>query len=259
MIASTLTAALLGTLASTSPLSAYDTAEIQAPHAWSIGVIDPLRVVVAEGLELETQPLLFFVAPNAVARVAHWQQGEVSLTGAYGLSVPTPAMRLLQGYLFPTWEMSSRRIGWFVVPSVGAVASYGLSHESVTTLRLDAAVGLALTHNDATELDSVPPLDLLLAPALTGYRLHAGLEYDRPLVSWLRGRVQGDLYRTGATSASPWVVSAALGLDLAIGSASRLGLGLRFWNSDAHAIDLKTHAHYRSNELWPSVDFVWAG
>ena len=91
---------------------------------YAIGVFNPLAVRLNDRLELRTHPLLFLVAPNAVLRVQHrtdptgW-----SLTAEYGLSIPTIAMRLSQGYLFPSWDRGGGHIGWSAAPRAGILAS----------------------------------------------------------------------------------------------------------------------------------------
>jgi hypothetical protein len=32
-----------------------------------------------------------------------------------------------------------------------------------------------------------------------------------------------------------------------------------WWNSDSRAIDYRTHQHVRSNDFFPTIDFIWAG
>jgi len=240
-------------------LPARDTADGGPKGSWSVGLFNPGRYALTDGIELQAHPLVFFVAPNAVVRIAHAELAGFRLTGEYGLSGPTPAMRLSQGFLFPAWDRSpEKRIGWFVVPRAGLVASRGALSSRVLTFRADVAYGVRLSRNDATPLGGVAPLDLLFAPVLSTYRARAGVVYDVGLSNRFRLRGEADLWLHGEQP-SPVTVSAGLGLDIGIGDSSRLTFGLMWWNADTNAIDYETHERVRSNDFLPTLDFIWAG
>lgn len=264
--------------ARTPNLAARDTAVVGAKGSWSIGVFNPLTYAVTDGIELQTQPLLFFVSPNALVRVQHAELAGFRLAGEYGLSVPTPAMRLLQGggptpvALFPTWNHSDRKVPIFVAPRAGLVAtrSFGEEDEDAApiradalTLRADLVVGIPLTRNDVGPAPGVAPYDLLMAPVLTGFRARAGVTWDRPLLSWLRGRVYGDLWVHGEQvpghPASRVTFTTGIGFDLKVGESSRFTLGAMYWNSDTAAFDYESWSHVRSHDFFPTIDFIWAG
>ncbi|MFY0526683.1 hypothetical protein ACN28I_27255 [Archangium gephyra] len=180
---------LLGsTLAFAQPLPARDTADVGPRGSWSVGVFNPLRIAVHEGLELQTHPLLFFVAPNVDARFA-LVRSPLRLTAEAGLSMPTLAMRLVKGYLFPGWETSQNDIGWMLIPRAGLLLSGNVLTHDVWTLRADAAFRVALGPNSATPLNSfLTPLDLVLAAPLTGFRSRVGGAYDHAFNERLRLR-----------------------------------------------------------------------
>lgn len=260
-------------------LAARDTAALSPRGGLSIGIFNPLRVALRDGLEVSTHPLLFFVAPNAVLRVAHvgvpgdGLSGRESfrLSGEYGLSIPTVAMRLSQGYLFPTWYHGEQRIGWIVVPRVGAVASLGDPAARVLTARIDLALGLVLTHTDTTPLDTYAPLELLMAPATAGYRARIGGTYDHGLGARWRARLTAHLYLHGAgelhepftlpfTSSPRLTTQLGVAADFALEPTGsyRLTFGLAWWNYFQHAIDPVTFAARRSNDVFPTVDLIWS-
>ncbi|MFN7135389.1 MAG: hypothetical protein ACK4N5_25165, partial [Myxococcales bacterium] len=115
----------------------------------------------------------------------------------------------------------------------------------------------------AGPLPGIAPLDLLLAPVLTGFRGRVGALYDRPFTSWLRGRVYGDVWVHGKQvpmhALSRLTFTSGVGLDFAVGKQSRFTLGAMYWNADTAAFSLKTHTHHRSHDFFPTLDFIWAG
>ncbi len=238
-------------------LCSRDTAEIGSCGDYSIGVFAPLVYDINDNLAVRGHPLTFFVAPNAVLEVNHGGLGPVRLKGEYGLSVPTGVMMLLQGFVFPTWDHSDRQVGWFLVPRAGVVASLWRGEPHVLSGRVNLAVGVPLTHSDATPLGGIAPLELLFAPVLASYRAQIGVDYDRSLLPWLRARAGVDVFAFGDAPAI--TLRANLGVDIAVGEWSRFLVGCVWWNSDTGAIDLESHESARSNDFLPTVDFIWAG
>lgn len=272
---------LLGsTLAFAQPLPARDTADVGARGSWSVGVFNPLRIAVHEGIELQTHPLLFFVAPNVDARFA-LVRSPLRLTAEAGLSMPTLAMRLAKGYLFPSWDASEDDIGWMLIPRAGLLLSGNVLEHDVWTLRADAAFRVALSPNSATPLNFfVTPLDLVLAAPLTGFRSRVGGAYDHAFTERLRLRGELNLYVTGSqghlivsgrdvgpiAAVSPLVLTAHLGLDLAVFQHSRITAGVLWANADQGATRVLEGAdgfservRVRSNDFLPTLDFIWEG
>ena len=247
------------------PLPARDTATTVPSGRWSIGVFDPLRVGLTDRVELTTHPAFdLLLSPNAAARVV-WKDGSsLRVVGEYGFSVPTMSMRWLgQGYLFPSWEEGGGRVGWFVVPSAAAVIAGGT--RGIWTVRSETAVGIGIGPNDATLPESWAPLDLVLAPALTGLRTRAGFAYDHPLADWLRIRGSVDGYMVGKTfapSRSNLYVVGQIAFDLALGRHARLVLGVSAFDSDQHRTEVICEPRCRrerrrSLDFFPVLDFVW--
>ncbi len=250
--------------AETQALVARDDAFTPARGHFSFGIWSPLRYAISDRLELQAHPLVFFVAPHLEAHLRHLRVGAWQLTGAYALSLPSPAMRLLQGYLFPAWERGGGQIGWSVVPRVGLLASRMLPADGVLTLRGDVAVGIPIVEGDARPLDTLAPVDLLFDPVVASYRGRVGAIFDRALGARWRGRVLGDVYLHGVdpdhTSGFLTRVTfrAGAGLDLGLGPHSRLLFGLYFWNDYQHAVD-QDGEPIRSNLLLPVIDLLWSG
>jgi hypothetical protein len=229
-----------------------------------VGVFDPARYALSDRLELVAHPLLFFVAPNGEARVRHVEVAGFQLTGVYALSMPSLAFRLSKGYLFPAAKHDEHEIGWTLVPRAGLLASRGARAESVVTVGFDVAAGLPIVKGDARPLEALAPLDVLLAPALAGYRARVGGLWDRRLGERWRGRVWLDAYLHGVDDEHPHPGHARFsfagggGVDLRVGQRSRLVLGLAIWNHFQHARDADGGS-VRSTDVFPVVDFIWAG
>ena len=261
-------------------LEARDTADVHRPGTWSVGLFNPLVYGWKKGVEVETHPLLnLFGSPNAVLRVRHGDAGAWRLTGEYGLSLPTPAFKLakpfgLSGDLFPSCKVTAddaslskwcQTPGWILVPRLGLLASNALD-ETVTTLRADLAVGVPLGGERGRPLDAWAPVDLRFAPALNGWRAHVGGRVDRALTHRLS--VDGELhgYVVGASgNRNPLTLAAHAGLDVAVGAASRFTLGVMYFNSDQRAVRIvkdadgfSTVRNVRTNEFWPTIDFIWS-
>ena len=251
---------------------ARETALVADKGTYSVGVFNPLRIAVADRIELEAHPLVFLVSPHMIVRVPHVEIGDrLRVTGEYGLSVPFLAMKLAQGHLFPSWENNQGRVGWIVAPRAGLVASLGDPWRDVITARVDLTVGVVLSHTDTMPLDTYAPLELLFAPVTSGYRARAGVIYDRRLGRRWRARVYGDLYLTGTGELhdrgdSPFGGSPRLttrlgaGADVALGRRlkHRLTFGVAWWNYFQHEIDPVTFQSRRSNDIFPTVDYIWA-
>jgi hypothetical protein len=237
-------------------LAPRDSAHGAPRGSWSVGVTEPLRISVSERVTLRTHPLLFLLAPNAHVRVGLGERAGFTLAADAGASVPTLALRLLQGHLLPAWERSGQQVGLRLVPHLGLRASHPVREAGLLTLFADVAVGLRLSGERTPALGAPAPLELLLAPALGGVRSQAGALLEWALGPRLRLRAQldGAHYEAGG---SAWSTHAALGLDVGVGTHGRLALGGAWWNSDQHAYDFATGERYRSNDFLPTLDFIW--
>ncbi|HEX8441121.1 hypothetical protein [Archangium sp.] len=272
---------LLGsTLAFSQPRPARDTADVGPRGSWSVGVFNPLRIAVHDRVEFQTHPLLFLVAPQVDARFA-LVRSPLRLTAEAGLSVPTFALRLTKGYLFPSWATSQNDIGWMLIPRAGLSLSGDVLAHDVWTLKADAAFRVALGPNSATPLNSfLTPLDLALAAPLTGFRSRVGGAYDHAFNDRLRLRGELNLYVTGSqgnlivsgqdvgpiATVSPLVLTAHLGVDIAVFQHSRITAGVLWANADQGATRViegsdgfSERVRVRSNDFLPTLDFIWAG
>lgn len=274
------------------PRPARDTADVGDRGSWSVGVFNPLRIAVHDRVELEANPLVFFVAPNVNARFAILKDAKAEpadgvkprglrLTGEFGLSLPTFAMRLMKGWTFPSWSTSGDNVGWMLVPRLGVLLSGDVLTHDTWTVRADAAVRVPLGANNATPLNSfVAPLDILLAAPLTGICARVGGAYDHAFGDRLRLRGEFNVYVTGGqghlvvsgtdvgplASINPVILSAHLGLDIAVFKQSRVTVGALWANYDqgqtvvvTDADGFSRRAAVRSNNFLPTIDYIWAG
>ncbi len=267
-----LTGPLHGAPAGRPTLAPRDTAV--PVEYWTLGIFDPLRIPVGHDVEFSTHPLLFLaLAPNAEVKVRHsahraWEhRGEFwSIASTWGLSVPTVPMRLTQGYLFPKWDEGGGRIGWFVVPSVGLLATHG--DERSWTLGLETAIGISLGPNDARPLDGYAPLEVLFGPALNGTRVHGHVTYDVAFGKSVRARVGLDGWflgrRTPEPEKSPWILGAHGGFDFRLSWHTRVVLGVRAYDYDDHRTEVRKddagkwhRVAVRSVDVYPTFDFIY--
>ena len=256
------------------------TADTASVGSWSVGVFNPLRISLTDDIELEAHPLYVFVSPHMMVRHKLLSSKDGwRITGEYGLSVPSPALGMapplgLQGYFTQsclvaaydsTQEKWCKKPGWFAIPRLGVVASRG--SKAVYTVAADIAFGIHLAGEKLNTFDTFTPLELLFAPASRGYRAHLGGRYDRALLPWLRVSTELDLYLTGAGPApgrSPLTIAAHVGVDVRTSTHTRLSLGAKYFNSDLKQGELEEDAdgfvslvHVRSNDFYPTFDFIW--
>jgi hypothetical protein len=263
------------------PRAARDTADVGPAGRWSTGIFNPTRVAISDGFELEAHPVLFFVAPNLVGRFALSKE-PARLTIEAGLLVPSFGMRLLKGYLFPTWATSTNDIGWMVIPRVGMLVSGNVRQHDVWTLRTDYAWRVLIGRNSATPVESfLAPLDLLMAAPLTGFLGGFGGAYDAALTRRLRLRAALNVYVSGSghqrlivdgvdkgplAAKDPITITAHVGLDIAVFKHSRIAIGVLWGNYDQGATAVgkdkdgfAERVRVRSNNFLPTLDYIWAG
>jgi hypothetical protein len=268
--------------APTPGLRARDTADVGPKGSWSLGVFYPLRLALTDWFEVQTHPLLFFVAPNVTGRLALVRSAPVRVAAEASVAMPTLAMRLGRGLLFPSWETSQNNIGWMVTPRVGLLVSGGERARHVWTVSSDFTFRIGFTPTNAGPLNSfLAPLDLLLAAPLTGYVARVGAAGDFALSERFRLRIEGNVHLTGTNSRlvlegpgdvgalgnlSPWYFTTHVGLDIAVGKQSRFTVGVYYANYDQGAREtvkgadgFSERVRVRSNNILPTIDFVWSG
>lgn len=284
-----LVVSLAAATALAAPRPARDTADVGNKGTYSVGVFNPLRIAFTDRVELQAHPLLFFVAPHLDVRFAilknDFQNGApptgVRLTAEAGLLMPTLGMRLMKGFFFPSWSTSTNDIGFMLIPRVGLLVSGNLLTHDVITFRVEGQMRIPMGPNSATPLNSfLAPLEILFAAPLTGFLGRGGLAYDHAFGDRFRLRGEVNLFVTGAqgnltvagasqgplTELSPFIFTAQLGLDIAVFEHSRIMIGGFFANYDQGGTELRTGAdgfservRVRSNNILPTVDFIWSG
>ena len=233
-----------------------DTSELLKKGQWETGVFGPLRVGLRDNLELRLHPLVALVSPHFALRFNHGELGGGKLSIEWGASVPTYAMRMVQGDSAGTFFPNDVEIPWMVVPRAGLTWSKG-NAKRVYTVRSDVTLGVAFTQPDRhVQSPGEGWLDLLSAPATDGYRARLGATYDRVLASRLRSRTSLDLYATGVAD-NPMMLLARQVLDIGLwrgadGRSNRLSVGVAWLNSDSHAT-----GGGRSNDFMPVIDLVF--
>lgn len=250
---------------------AREGASLMPPGAWSIGLLSPARLGLSETLELDTQALSWLLlSPNAEVRLKLGGAGSWLFASTYGLSLPTGAMRLTQGVLFPTSETSGQRPAWVLVPSLGVLASSGpRDAAALVTFHLETAFGVPLGERTTPTLETYAPVELLFAPALTGLRTRAGANGSHALGTVVRARVLAEALTMGRrtdVARSPLVFHGALALEFAIGRRIAVELSGHVYESDQHRTRLVDagdgtvrRERVRSVDVFPSLDVIVRG
>ena len=255
---------ILASLALTTDAQASDpqlinpvgTATLLKAGQWETGLIGPTRIGLREDLELRLHPLTALVSPNFALRFAHGEMAEGTLSVEWGASVPTYALRMVQGDAAGTLFPTDVTIPWMVVPRAGMVWSRG-GEEQLVTLRTDVTLGVAFNQPErSVESPGEGWLDLLFSPATDGYRARLGITYDRALLRVLRSRSSLDLYATG-NAESPMMILGRQVFDVGLwrgadGRSNRIHLGVAWLNSFSHALRGR-----RSNDFMPVIDLVF--
>ncbi len=260
----------LSTIAATAmadPMPARETARVLPKKGFTVGLTSPSALGIGHGLELTTMVVPWFLlSPNVSLRAELIKsRSGIVLTSEYGLGVPTGAMRVLQGFIFPTYEMSGKAPGFVLQQYAGLWLSGG--DRGVWTARADVATGLQLGDNPQQPLDSYAPLELWYAPATAGSRWHIGASYDYRLLDWLRGRAGMHGYAVGkatTTERSLLYFSIDAALEVRLGKRLRLAVGGQWFNFDTREVEVQTddngrpqNVHVRSNDLYPTIDLVF--
>jgi hypothetical protein len=251
--------------AAANSFPALGDAGLLARGSYVVGLVSQTRVGLDELLELDTQlGWWLFLSPHLQLRIKHLDSRQLRLSSSIGLSTPTPAMRLLKGYLFPSWETSGQNVGWFVVPEIGIAASSGA--RLVLGARVTLAVGLGVGPNAAGSLDTYAPIELLFAPALNGFRVSMTATADYLVLRWLRARIELSLHAIGEGDPprSPWIGQVSVAGDVALGRRWRLSAGLAIYNYDQRAQEVVRgeggrfeRRAVRSTDVFPTLDVVF--
>ncbi len=247
------------------PLGARDTAYVLPEGQWRAGIFAPVAVGIGRGVELTTSLAPWFMlSPNAAARVELGKVGPATITGEYGLSLPTGSMRLLSGYLFPSYKNGQGEVGWSLVPTAGLFVSGG--KDNVLTGRMETAIGIPLGDTSVGTLETYAPIELVYAPALTGLRARLGGMYDHAFFPWMRARVGVNGYLVGQSPyppRSPIYLSAEAAVEFALGGRVRLSLGAIYYNYDQRATVTERgddgkwrRVGVRSNDVYPTFDLI---
>jgi hypothetical protein len=275
--------------AAANPRPAWDTADTGNRGSYSVGLFNPLRLAFTDRLELQAHPLFFFVAPHLDMRFAILKEPVengapptgVRLTAEAGLLMPTLGMRLMKGFFFPTWATSTNDIGFMLIPRVGLLVSGNFFTHDVATFRIEGRMRIPIGPNSATPLNSfLAPLEIVMAAPLTGFLGRAGASYDHAFGDRFRLRGEVNVYLTGqqgnlvasginqgpVAEINPFIVTAHLNLDIAVFQHSRIALGVLWANYDQGASEVRTgsdgfseRVRVRSNNILPTLDFIWAG
>lgn|GEM_PF-833303 len=244
------------------------TAALLTPGRSLFRVFGDSRYGLSDSWELRSTLLSWLLLwPNAELRQRLFQMPEGFVVSAdYGLSLPTGSARLLQGYLFPTNEVSGEKPGFASVPHAGIRLSVPRARTWITST-LDLRFRVPLSGNMPEALGTYAPLELTYAAYTTGYRASASVAYR----SRLSRRTELDLAllgdRTGERSGgelSPLFLGGYAQILLKLGAAWSLNVGGTLYNYDQGASRVTISSdgaakreRVRQVDLYPSLDLAW--
>lgn len=250
------------------PMPARETARVMPRKGFAIGLTSPSAIGLGHGLEITTMAVPWFLlSPNLTVRAELFKRkaSGLTLTTEYGLGVPSGAMYILKGYLFPSNQVSGEGPPFLLQQHAGVWLSGGL--RGVWTVHADVSGVLIGDQTQIGPLDSYAPLNLWFGPATAGSRWHLGGTYDHPLTTWLRARAGFHLYALGKPTTldrSVAYVGADVALEVRMGRRMRLALGAQWYNYDNGQTAVEQNdagkyqrVHVRSNDIYPTLDLVY--
>jgi len=259
----------LSTLAATAvaePMPARETARVLPKKGVAVGLTSPSAIGLGHGLEITGMVVPWLLlSPNASLRAELLKtKSGITFTTEYGLGVPSGAMWIFKGYLFPTYATSQTSPPFILQQHAGVWLSGG--ERGVWTARADVTTGLGGNSN-FQPLDSYAPVNLWFGPATTGSRWHLGGTYDYALLDKLRVRAGLHGYALGKTTITDQSLlyfSADAALEVGLGKRFRVALGAQWYNYDKHEIVVEQNdsgkwqkVHVRSNDFDPTIDLVF--
>ena len=167
-------------------------AHIMPPKKWSVGIFQPLRFGLKEGLELSSHPGWFLVLPNVSFKIPFADFKSFNTATKVYFVYPTPLLNMLSregigGIIDPNLT---------IPPMLGVSGSFIMSRE-VLRVNLTAKIGLdfGLVFGD---LDTRSNIDLpivyhRLEVFQNGWGWHTGLDLDTKLIKKVRILVDLDL------------------------------------------------------------------
>lgn len=258
--------AVVATTSAADPMPARETARVLPAKGIAVGLSSPSAFGLGHGLEITTMVVPWLlISPNASVRAQLMKTSSgIVVTTEYGLAVPSGAMKVLQGYLFPSYATTEVSPPFIFQQHAGVWLSGG--GRGVWTAHADVTTGLG-GNADFRPLDSFAPFNLWFAPATSGSRWHLGGTYDYAMANKVRLRLGVHGYAIGQATTkdqSLGYFSADAALDFGLGKRIRLVLGAQWYNYDKHAVEDqkddngKWHkVHVRSNDIYPTLDFVF--
>ena len=257
----------LAASAAADPMPARETARVLPQKGLAVGLSSPSAIGLGHGFEITTMVVPWLLlSPNASVRLELLKtKSGITFTTEYGLGVPSGAMWIFKGYLFPSYATTDKSPPFIFQQHAGVWLSGG--ERGVWTARADVTTALGGNSDYAPMGGFVAPLNLWFGPATTGSRWHLGATYDYALIDKLRVRAGLHGYALGkatTTDQSLLYFSADAALELGLGKRFRVALGAQWYNFDKHEIVTKQNdsgkyqkVHVRSNDFYPTLDLVF--
>ena len=186
--------ALASVVAAESLKTSSNTAHLLPQKQVDVGLFQPLRYGYSDNVEFSMHPLLFFVMPNFDVTWAHGQRGEFAIASRYGVTYPTPLLRLI----------AKEGIGGMISPEFDIPHIFSFQNELLATTPVfgkhlftaKIGVNFALL---TKELDSRTTIDLPLIFTRTSvyyndFGLNLGADMQGPLFKRFDYLVDADIF-----------------------------------------------------------------
>lgn len=167
-------------------------AHILPPKSWSVGVFQPLRYGLKDGLELSSHPGWFFVFPNASFKVPVSGFKSFHSAAKVSFAYPTPLLNMLSrqgigGVIDPNLT---------IPPMLGVSGSLLMSKEVLgvnATAKVGLDFGLVFGELDTRSNIDLPIVYHRLEVFHNGWGWHTGLDLEKALIKKFRVFMDLDL------------------------------------------------------------------
>lgn len=193
---------------------------------WELALVGTSRYGLADGVELEVQPFVFFILPHAAARLRVLERGPLSLALAPRVSYPSPFLSLVSregaGGLLP----DTTDVPFAIQLELEAIGSIRFGGDHVASAHLGGAVAPHARSGDLPLLD-FPFLYPRFAALYTSVVPRLALGLEGPIVASVHYAVSVTAFLLPLDSVDGYAIEPAAELEHRFGAHLALSAGLR--------------------------------